>query len=110
MSDSSLANISSILSSLSMVPMGKNRGQEGSGDSAANKDQNKKHLGSNEPFSEIPLTFEPDKDLADQKVTSLQSFADFIVIHNLSTHMQVVPRYHGPKLIKLASMLSKSSN
>lgn len=113
MNDSSLASISSILASLSVGPMGQTRGQSGSGGSAANNDHSEEQPSSKEPsesFSDIPLTFQHDKGTVEQKATSLQSFADFIVVHNLSTQMHVVPRYHGPKLIKLASVLADSSN
>jgi hypothetical protein len=112
MADSNLARVSSALTSLSIGAMRHTSGQSGNGGSASNNDKtnDQQDSESNESFADVHLLFEPRQDTKKQQASPLQSFADFIVVHNLSTHVDVVPRYHGPKLVKLASLVASSSN
>ena len=112
MTDSTLARVSSALTSLSIGSMRHAAGQSGNGGSASNNDRSNNQQGSdsNEPFADVHLLFEPRQDTEKHQTSPLQSFADFIVMHNLSTQVHVVPRYHGPKLVKLASLVAGSSD
>ena len=112
MTDSTLARVSSALTSLSIGSMRHTAGQSGNGGSASNNDRSNDQQGSesNEPFADVHLLFEPRQDTEKHQSSPLQSFADFIVMHNLSTQVHVVPRYHGPKLVKLASLVAGSSD
>lgn len=112
MADSNLARVSSALTSLSIGSMRHTSGQSGNGGSASNSEKTNDQQGSesNESFVDVYSLFDAEKDAEKYPSSPLQSFADFIVMHNLSTHVHVVPRYHGPKLVKLASLVASSSN
>ena len=112
MTDSTLARVSSALTSPSIGSMRHTAGQSGNGGSASNNDKTNDQQGSesNEPFDDVYSLLDAEKDSEKQQVSLLQSFADFIVVHNLSSKAHVVPRYHGPKLVKLASPVAGSSD
>lgn len=112
MTDSTLARVSSALTSLSIGSMRHTAGQSGNGGSASNNDRSNDQQGSesNEPFVDVYSLFDAEKDAEKYPSSPLQSFADFIVMHNLSSHVHVVPHYHGPKLVKLASLVAGNSD
>lgn len=112
MNDSVLARVGTALTSLSIGAMGQTAGQRGNKESAANQESTDSQQDTevSQPFADVDLLFESEKNAAKQPVSALQSFADFIVVHNLSSHVPVVPSYHGPKLIKLASLVANSSD
>ena len=113
MNDSPLVRVSSQLASATIGSIGHTAGQPGGGSSAAKKDQKDSHPGAKKSphsFADVSLSFASEQDRTTRKALDLQSFADFIVLHNLSTRVHVVPHYHGPKLIKLASLLADSPN
>ena len=112
MNDSVLARVGTALTSLSIGAMGQTAGQRGNKESAANQESTDSQQDTEvaQPFADVDLLFESEKNTAKQPVSALQSFADFIVVHNLSSHVPVVPSYHGPKLIKLASQVANSSD
>jgi hypothetical protein len=108
-----MARVTASLTATGIASIGQSSHQSSSGRSAGHRDHREEQQQpkpSPQTYANVPLIFEAERESAARRTRDLQSFEDFIVVHNLSSQMHVVPHYHGPKLIKLASYLDSTKN